>query len=165
MRNADEDPGVNLTPMIDVTLLLILFFLLASQAASADLPPLDLPEPLGAREVGLPPEAATDRVVVNVLARGDEAGVVRIGGRDYAPAELEAIRRAIAHRREAFDGPAEDFFLELRAERRIPYEQVAPLMRAAAEAGVRRMNITVLVEARGPAAAEGAEPEHAGGRP
>jgi len=62
-----SDASFDLTPMIDVILLLIIFFMLSSQFASTELRPVDLPQEAG---MAAPSETATARMVIDVARDG-----------------------------------------------------------------------------------------------
>jgi len=76
-----SDASFDLTPMIDVILLLIIFFMLSSQFATSELRPVDLP-----REPGVAPssESASAKLVIDV----DREGRYSILGE---PIELPAL--------------------------------------------------------------------------
>ena len=61
--------GANLTPMIDMTFLLVVFFILVSRITSVEQVPLELPAPT---KPAANPAPEAPRLVVNVPA--DEAG-------------------------------------------------------------------------------------------
>ncbi|MCP4837352.1 MAG: biopolymer transporter ExbD [Phycisphaera sp.] len=123
--------GANLTPMIDMTFLLVVFFILVSRITSVEQVPLELPSP--AKPAANPaPEAP--RLVVNVPA--DEAGEaigILLDQRvyDFDGTSIEAFTQTVAVRLEAIP----EMQVNLRADRRIPYETVEPVMEALARAG------------------------------
>lgn len=63
-----SDASFDLTPMIDVILLLIIFFMLSSQFASSEMRPVDLPRAEGAPP---PSESAAARLVIDVDRQGN----------------------------------------------------------------------------------------------
>ncbi len=148
-----RDPTVvqaNLTPMIDVTFLLIIFFVVVSQIVEVENADLDLPRPDNAASE-LPGEE--HRVVINVLpgAEGRASGY-RLGGRTYRPdaAGIEALTAGLAllyH-----DDPG--LGVNLRADRTTHYRWVEPLFGAVAAAARRsgregvggRVNLVVVRE-------------------
>jgi biopolymer transport protein ExbD len=81
-----SEASFDLTPMIDVILLLIIFFMLSSQFATSELRPVDLP-----RQEGTPPasESAAAKLVVDV----DRDGHYSILGEELA---LDALAARIA---------------------------------------------------------------------
>jgi len=81
-----SDASFDLTPMIDVILLLIIFFMLSSQFATSELRPVDLPHQEGAAP---PSESATAKLVIDV----DRAGSYSILGEELS---LDALASRIA---------------------------------------------------------------------
>ncbi len=74
------DVGFNMTPLIDCTFLLIIFFVLTSQIASDSLAMLELPRPFASMAVSND-RREVRRLIVNVLS-AEEEGLVsadRIG--------------------------------------------------------------------------------------
>ncbi len=118
------DVGFNMTPMIDVVFLLIIFFLVSSHLARQE-NQLQLPLPTAETGQQLEP-SDTPRVTVNVLSDG----TLLLGARQIAVDRLEtALRERLAQA-----GPA--LQVRIRAARDVPYVSVAPVMRACAEAGI-----------------------------
>jgi len=87
---ADEDPGLNLTPMIDVVFLLLIFFMLATTFMDPEKDiNLDLPSSSEAGSVS----EEIDEIIVNVLADGSTV----ISGQTLDEANLLArLRQAAA---------------------------------------------------------------------
>jgi biopolymer transport protein ExbD len=124
----DEDPTPNLAPMIDVILVLTIFFMCATKFSGderkfdLDLPPADA----AAAVDGSRPE------IVEVEAKGD----VRLGGETMA---IEELRPRLAAIREA--NP--DVAVMIRGERAVPHGRMAEIYEACRGAGVRRVAISV----------------------
>ena len=117
---------VNVTPMIDVVMVLIVFFLIVGNMAAERLSPVDLPP----ASHGLEARAATP-LVVNVLAPG---GTIELDGRRYEPSELALIAR------ERAQGDP-DLVVQLRADRRLPFGAVRPVLDTLREAGVTTVRL------------------------
>ena len=81
-----SDASFDLTPMIDVILLLIIFFMLSSQFATSELRPVDLPHQPGATP---PSESAAAKLVIDV----DREGRYSILGEELT---LESLSARIA---------------------------------------------------------------------
>ncbi|HUG89973.1 MAG TPA: biopolymer transporter ExbD [Planctomycetaceae bacterium] len=83
-----EEPAINLTPMIDVVFLLIIFFMVGAQFTEMERQ-LDVQLPTAA---GVEPlTARPDPITINVA----ESGVISVRDEVYQVAELEAfLRRA-----------------------------------------------------------------------
>ena len=128
--------GFNMTPMIDVTFLLIIFFLISSHLAQQEVQmELELP----AAETGSEASEESRRVVVNVLPEG----TMMTGGKLVNANELQRIfefeRRQVG----------EDLEVRIRSDRHVPYRAVEPIMIAAARAGVWRVTFAVVRRERG----------------
>jgi biopolymer transport protein ExbD len=125
--------GFNMTPMIDVVFLLIIFFLVSSHLARQEVQlALDLP---GA-QTSQPTREETDarRLIVNVLPDGRAV----VGGRTL---DGEALRQLIEYEARRRDVPLE---VRIRADRLAPYETAEPAMIACARAGVWRVTFAVV---------------------
>jgi biopolymer transport protein ExbD len=130
---------INMTPMIDVTFLLIIFFLLSSRLSQQEAAELDLPVAASSQR------AANDsrpRVSVNVFADGR----VLVG-------DLETRLGEITDRlRIERDRSDDDLEVRIRADRGVPYSAVTPVLLACTEANI--WNVTFAVFER----VEGANP-------
>lgn len=83
-----EDASFDLTPMIDVVLLLIIFFMLSSQFANISLRPMDLPREAG---VDAPPPDARAAIVIDM----DRDGALSVLGQ---PTTLDDLPGVVAGR-------------------------------------------------------------------
>lgn len=146
--------GANLTPMIDMTFLLVVFFILVSRITSVEQVPLQLPSPF---DPASNPAPEAPRLVVNVP--GDDYGAATGVVYDQQVYEIDEdgmdlLAGAVAARLEAVP----ELQVNLRADRRVPYESVAPVMDALATAGARagrvdgvRVNLVIQIEQGGDA--------------
>ena len=143
--------GFNMTPMSDVTFQLIIFFILAGQCASQELAKL-IPPKLDHSQAQQPEKMPTNRVVVNVpSAAGDEKNAnpalaseakeyqvgtkrINVGDRASLVKEMKRCR-----------GDQKEFYVEIRADYRVRFAAIEPVMLAAAEAEIPKMNITALL--------------------
>jgi biopolymer transport protein ExbD len=120
-RIQHDEIGLQIAPMIDVTLLLLFFFMLSGKlTGGAKLRTIELPR------ISTEPEAKTDgeREVLNL----DAGGALFVGER---PVELTELA---VHLRERFrQRPA--LKLHLRADAATPASRIKELLRIAAEAG------------------------------
>lgn len=120
----------NLTPLIDVVFQLIIFFLVASYLSSGeDQSPVQLAKAPGGRYEN---EAVPRRVMVTLEANG----IMRQGQRVVSLDDIKAQLRA-------GDSP-EDVEFRLRADARVPYQQVEPILVTCAEVGITRLQFHVL---------------------
>ena len=173
------DVSFNMTPMIDCTFQLIIFFILASQVANESYAK-NVQAPRPEDSLAVPASVATfpNKVTVNVIASGadnpdvDEmtaasADYYQIGTERYQIGEWDRMADVIRNRKKAFlreiglteeqaakleaeadkagkeDNPTA-FFLEVRADKRVNWSDVFPVISAGSEAGISKMNITAL---------------------
>ncbi|HOA73629.1 MAG TPA: biopolymer transporter ExbD [Phycisphaerae bacterium] len=124
---------INMTPMIDITFLLLTFFTLSSHFASAEKVELDLPRPdqNQAQERRFP-----DKVTINMIYNGENApATLRMGAFDLpSPNALGEYLAPIGRY-----NPATQVIL--RADRRLPFGQVRQMMETIAGAGLSRVQV------------------------
>lgn len=124
--------GFNMTPMIDVVFLLIIFFLVSSHMARNE-NRLELPLPIAATGED---DSETDAPRVTVNLR--DTGAVMIAGHNVEPSELTVRLQAIREQK----GDAVE--VRIRADRTVPYEHVSPVLLAAAKASVWNVTFAVV---------------------
>lgn len=120
----------NLTPMIDVTFLLIVFFVLVSQIVEVENVDLDLPAP---RDAASELAGEQQRVVINVLpGNGGKAAGYRMGGRTFGvdAAGLEQLAGGLA----ALYRENPGLKVNLRADRSTHFNWVEPVFGAVSAA-------------------------------
>ena len=121
----------NMTPMIDVVFLLIIFFLVSSHLAKQEAQmPLELPLADSGSEAI---DNQQPRVTINVTADGS----LLLAGRTVSPAELQ--RRLTEQR--AADG--NDLEVRIRSDRSVPYSHVEPIMLSSVRAGIWNVTFSV----------------------
>lgn len=129
---ARRSVGFNMTPMIDVVFLLIIFFLVSSNLAQQEVQlEVDLPD---AASGNRPEESDIRRIVVNVLAEGD----VRVGTETVDSERLAGLIRYEARQTE---GQLE---IRIRSNRNVPYRVIEPILLASARAGVWNVTFAVV---------------------
>jgi biopolymer transport protein ExbD len=158
-----EDHGgaaeVNMTPMIDCTFQLIIFFILTAQMASQQAKVL-IAKPSDSMALSIvdpksPP--FPNKVTVNICGKyGDKKDEVRdasqsssaeyyqIGQKRIELHEeellIQMLKDAKAHAKQK--NPEAEFFVEIRADKDINYAGIEPVLLAAGEAKMSRMTIT-----------------------
>lgn len=126
-RRRREEPNVNLTPLIDVVFLLLIFFMVSTTfRREADLR-LDLPE------ASRTPAPTEQHLTVSI----DAAGVYYVNDQALPDARPETLRQALA----AAAGEDRQQPLLLRADGRTPHQAVVTAMDAAGQLGFRRLVI------------------------
>jgi biopolymer transport protein ExbD len=121
----------NMTPMIDVVFLLIIFFLVSSHLAKQE---AQMPLPLPVAESGsTPDDLRARRITVNVLRDGG----LLLAGRSIRRDELaERLSQVVADRRQ-------DVEVRIRSDRNVAYRHVEPILLACARTGI--WNVTFAV--------------------
>ena len=152
-KRGPATPQLNMTPLIDVTFQLIIFFMLVNNIIAEEnvpmiVPDLDTPK---TRELG-----EVDRITVNVapmpfdmptrvagnpLNHAGEATRVKVGLQYYSLDDLDAIRAALASVRSA--NPKVEILL--RADSAIYYREVQPIMDAISAAQITKVNVVALM--------------------
>ena len=131
------EASFDLTPMIDVIFLLIIFFMLSSQFASTEARPVDLP-----REPGM--ETVATEAEVKLLIDIDREGAYSVMGE---PATLESLARMAAPRPTA-SGSKVRSAVVVRADRGCPASALNRLADSLAGSGVEQWSIAVMPEGR-----------------
>jgi biopolymer transport protein ExbD len=122
---------MNMTPMIDVVFLLIIFFLVSSHLAQQESQyVLNLPLAISG---SAPVPSQQPSVTINVLADGS----VIVAGRVVEPTELESrLRHELAR-------VGSELEVRIRTDRIVPYQTVEPVMLACARAGIWNVKFAV----------------------
>lgn len=132
VRSTDQPKvRLNLTPMIDVTFQLILFFLLAGHMAQQE-SQIDLMLPQ-ARTGEKMAETDTRRLVINVLSDGP----VLLAGEVLS---AERLSQLLAAERNA----SEKVEVRIRTDRDTPYRFISPILLACARTGLWNVSFAVI---------------------
>ena len=116
---------INVTPMVDVMLVLLIIFMVAAPLMTVGVP-VDLPE---SRAGALAQEAEPVQLSL------DEAGRTFLGEDEVASGQLPVRLQSIASGSSEDGGPR----IYLRAHRALPYERVMAVMGELNRAGLRRI--------------------------
>jgi biopolymer transport protein ExbD len=121
-----QTPDINVTPLVDVMLVLLVIFMITIQAAKDQIP-MELPQ-----AAGKPEKQDKQPMEVNI----DEHGKIHAAGKsmEIAEAEAELPKMLEGHENEA---------ITLNAHRKLPYETVVKVIAAIRGAGVETLNISV----------------------
>ena len=126
----------NMTPLIDVTFLLLTYFMLASHYASAERPDMAVPRPVDSLAQDRPLQ---DKIIINLLC-GGSADVPDLM---YGPIRLESLAQ-LKQRLEVAGRSTPQPQVILRADRNVRYGYVREVMEAIAAA--RLANLQVIAE-------------------
>lgn len=126
-----EEPDVNMTSLIDVVLLLLIFFMLSTRFIDEGRLQLRLPE------TGVEPEAVQrDAVEIEITAQGG----YRVNGRALINNSPETLAAAIGKAA----GNNRAMPVTIRADARATHQSVVTAMDVAGQAGYRQINIATV---------------------
>ncbi len=128
----DEQPTLNMTPMIDIVFLLIIFFMVGTRFSDLE------------RKLGLQVPEVTDH---GALTAAPERRVVNVyrDGRielDDQIVSLEVLRDRLADARRQYA----ELGVLVRGDGTGPYQNVAAVLNACTQAGIRDLNLSVQIK-------------------
>jgi len=132
-RPRREDPEINLISMIDVMLVLLIFFMVSTTFNQEGRVKVQLPQSSDAPL----PEAAHDPLVVTVTAEG----TYRVNEKTLINASPETLRAALVKEAGTERGP-----LTIRADGRATHQAVVTAMDVAGKLGFVQLNIATVHE-------------------
>ncbi len=152
---------VNMTPMIDCTFQLIIFFILTAQMASEQAKVV-VPEPQVSQAISEEDGTITPgRVTVNIVSKcGDQeegrdsltatqAKFYQVGAEvipvDEVPRLVQILTEQMA-RAQQKGIKEKDFYVEIRGDKDVAFGGVEPVLQAAAAAKIKMMSITAIVD-------------------
>lgn len=134
-----EEPDVNLVSLIDVVLMIVVFFMLSSTFVDESSLRIRLPEVSASS--GTPP--AAEPIVITVT----ESGGYRVNGRELINSSPETLRAAVLR----LAGDGREATVTLRADGRATHQSVVTAMDVVGRLGFRQIDIaTVPAEPRAP---------------
>ncbi|MCE5269023.1 MAG: biopolymer transporter ExbD [Planctomycetaceae bacterium] len=125
----DEEPTLNLTAMLDVMFLLIIFFMLGTRFIDEE------------RKIGLRVPEVVDRGALTAAPARKEVNVYRDGAitLDKATVTVDQLTTRLAAARRQYS----DLGVLVRGDARGPFQNVATVLTACKQAGIRDLGITV----------------------
>lgn len=137
---ADDEPEINLVPLIDVILILIIFFVVTTTFDARSVLKLQLPQANGE-----PSEASAKALSVLVNAEGRYF----VQDREALRTDLESLKRTIVE----VAGDDRKRPVLLRADARTPHQSVVTALDALGQLGFRQISIATAPEQRASAQA------------
>ena len=128
-RRSRQEVEVNLTPLIDVVFLLLIFFMVSTTFTKDTQLSIDLPEADGA------PARVADKIVEVTVTR---TGAYAVNGTALVNDEIDTLRRAIE---EVSEGDTE-LPMVITADSATPHQSVVTAMDAAGQLGFIHLSIT-----------------------
>jgi len=133
-----EDPEINLIPLIDIALLLVIFFMLSSTFLQEGRIKIELPQaslaPTGKQK--------SDPIVISVT----QSGSYRVNDRELINSSPDTLRAAILE----VAGPDRDKPVTVRADARSTHQSVVTAMDVLGKIGFVRINIATIDESKPP---------------
>ncbi len=130
-----DEASFDLTPMVDVILLLIIFFTFTTQFAALTGTPVDLPDEKG--------EAVKLKDKKSLVVDITESGQLLVLGKGVSPAEFLEL----AKRERALQG--DDLELIIRADRKAPASHLNAVAEALAAQGIRTWKLATAPSSSG----------------
>jgi biopolymer transport protein ExbD len=124
-HRADDEPEINLVPLIDVILVMIIFFVVTATFDARSVIKLELPRATGEQVETDPP------LVVLVNAQGRYF----VDDREVLRDDIESLKATIGE----VAGSDRDRAVMLRADARTPYQSVVTVYDALGQLGFRRI--------------------------
>ena len=126
-----DEIDLNLTPLIDVVFLLLIFFMVSTTFEQASKLKIDLPEASAKAE-----QQPDNRIVIGI----DVKGRFYINDRQLVNTQLKTLKIALLK----VAGDNKDLPIVLRADAKTPHQAVVTAMDAAAQVGLTRLSISTL---------------------
>ncbi len=126
--NKREDPGVNLTPLIDVVFLLLIFFMVSTSFSRNSELVVDLPE-----AEATPLESKDEVIEVTI----DREGRFYVNQQQLINTQISTVRRAMRLAMEGKNDPS----LIISADRMTPHQAVVTAMDAARQLNLINVSI------------------------
>jgi biopolymer transport protein ExbD len=130
-----EEPEINVTSLIDVVLLLVVFFMLSSNFTAEGRLRIRLPQ----ANNQAPERAAADALVISVSA----TGAYLVNGRELVNSSPDTLRAAILKSGAAGTRTAP---VTIRADGRASHQSVVTAMDVLGHLGFTQMNVATLTE-------------------
>ena len=137
-KDVEGGAEMDMTPMIDITFQLIVFFLVANDLTRKETEELELPKAVYGKE-----DKATEtdlRVIINILKPENPANPpkipeVKVKGKGYDLKDLSRYMRSMADMEREGDGPGAPsaIYVLIRADRQTPWQHVQYVMQVCAQ--------------------------------
>ena len=124
-------PEINLTSLIDVVFLLLLFFMVSATFERLGRMQVELPQ----AQPNVEQEQQPDRISVAI----DTEGQVFVDDRELVNSEVETVKRALA----GVAGERRDLTVVISADGRAPHQAVVTVMDAASQIGLARVSFAI----------------------
>jgi biopolymer transport protein ExbD len=130
-QNRKTSISMNITPMIDIVFLLIIFFITVSQISEVNNPPMELTKLAGAEEI------KPSKLTINI----DEAGEIEVSGTTLTVAELMS---RVANEVEALNNQPSLLTIVIRQDRRGACRTINQVIEQLNDFGIKKIAFRVL---------------------
>ncbi|KGK43166.1 biopolymer transporter ExbD [Nitrincola sp. A-D6] len=131
-RQRQEDLSINLTPLIDVVFLLLIFFMVTTTFTRETQLEVSLPEAASAQTV------AQEQERIDVVINAE--GLYSVNGQALVNAQIQTLRQAIAEQIEV--GERRSIPFVITADAQTPHQAVVSAMDVAGQLGFSQLRIT-----------------------
>ena len=121
----------NLTPMIDIVFLLIIFFMTVSQITRVVDHPIDLP---------VVPGSSSNKVAASVTINVSESGEIIVSGKKYS---LKRTIQVLRKKLEQVGGDTDKIKLDLRCDKSCPSGYINQIIKELSGIGIKYVKIAV----------------------
>ncbi len=127
-QTQSDEPEVNLTPLIDVVFILLIFFMVSTTFQRESEIRIELPEATA-------DPVEEEREMLEIVI--DAEGHYYIGDQQVVNTDIETLKKAISK----FQGGDSELPVVIRADRLTPYESVVRAMDATSQLGLVHMSL------------------------
>jgi|TARA_R110002050_G_scaffold39972_5_gene97997 biopolymer transport protein ExbD len=128
-RQKREEVNVNLTPLIDVVFLLLIFFMVSTTFTKETHLEVDLPQASGDKSV-------SEEQILEILITDE--GNYSVNGKPLVNTQAETLRRALKE----LSGDKRDMPLVITADAKTPHQAVVTAMDVSGQLGFSKLSIT-----------------------
>lgn len=129
-RQSPEEVSLNLTPLIDVVFLLLIFFMVSTTFTKETQLAIDLPEASGEQS------ASVEKTQVEITISRE--GYYAVNGQSLVNSSLDTLKNALA---KVSEGDS-NLPLTITADAKTPYQSVVTAMDAAGQLGFANLSMT-----------------------
>ena len=139
-RSPQEEVTINLTPLIDIVFLLLIFFMVSTTFSKESQLRIRLPDASPDAEV----EQRPSRLVIAITASGDYSirGPNESTGHHLLSRERSVLAQAMATAKAKVPQGTDDLVVVIRADRKTPHEAVVRAMDVARKLGLVRITFS-----------------------
>ena len=136
LEQADEDAKMDMSPMIDMVFLLLIFFMIASRMVTVRVDP-EIKPPVADQSVK--PKSVKGRIVFNIYAKGAGGESKYTTSDGSKTVTLEEITQRVEKFADSMETSGTEASLLLRAHKDAEVSDIKKVAKAAAEGGINKV--------------------------